>query len=102
MPLSYFRSIRLFILGFASMSSKPTIALILPQWCFPLMFEEQSMAPLREVANVLGPFDTVPTGVVDMADTSIVFTGWGSPLFDAAALDRFPKLKLLAHTAGTV
>jgi phosphoglycerate dehydrogenase-like enzyme len=32
----------------------------------------------------------------------ILLTGWGAPRLDAAALDRMPRLRYVAHAAGTV
>lgn len=37
-----------------------------------------------------------------LPDTDIVITHWGSVQYDEALLSRAPKLKLLAHCAGTV
>jgi len=37
-----------------------------------------------------------------LAGTEILVTGWGSPPVDAAALAKAPKLRLIAHAAGTV
>lgn len=37
-----------------------------------------------------------------LAETEILVTGWGAPLFDASALACAPNLRLVAHAAGTV
>lgn len=37
-----------------------------------------------------------------LRDTDIVVTHWGTPQIDAQMLDGAPRLKLLAHAAGTV
>ncbi|WP_341487308.1 hydroxyacid dehydrogenase [Pararhizobium sp. A13] len=37
-----------------------------------------------------------------LAETEILVTGWGAPLFDANALASTPNLRLVAHAAGTV
>ena len=37
-----------------------------------------------------------------LADTDIVVTHWGTPQIDAQMLDGAPRLKLIAHAAGTV
>jgi len=37
-----------------------------------------------------------------LADADIAVTGWGCPPFTARALDAAPRLKLVAHTGGTV
>lgn len=36
------------------------------------------------------------------SDLDVLVTGWACPLIDAAVLDLAPKLRLVAHTGGTV
>jgi phosphoglycerate dehydrogenase-like enzyme len=37
-----------------------------------------------------------------LAGLDAVITGWGSPLFDGAALDAMPRLRAIIHAGGTV
>ncbi|MFJ4848533.1 hydroxyacid dehydrogenase [Streptomyces sp. NPDC088733] len=37
-----------------------------------------------------------------LAAAEVLLTGWGCPPLDEAALDRMPRLRLVAHAAGTV
>lgn len=37
-----------------------------------------------------------------LADADIAVTGWGCPAFTAEVLDAAPRLRLIAHTGGTV
>lgn len=37
-----------------------------------------------------------------LSETDILVTGWGCPMIDAAVLDAAPKLRLIAHAAGSV
>lgn len=37
-----------------------------------------------------------------LAETEILVTGWGAPLFDGAALAAAPHLRLVVHAAGTI
>ncbi|MEU8350495.1 hydroxyacid dehydrogenase [Streptomyces sp. NPDC048845] len=37
-----------------------------------------------------------------LADTELLVTGWGCPPVDAAVLDAAPRLRAVAHTAGSV
>ncbi|WFU50436.1 hydroxyacid dehydrogenase [Sinorhizobium terangae] len=37
-----------------------------------------------------------------LAETEILVTGWGAPLFDRAALAAAPRLRLVVHAAGTI
>ncbi|MBV9409589.1 MAG: hydroxyacid dehydrogenase, partial [Candidatus Eremiobacteraeota bacterium] len=44
-----------------------------------------------------------PDGVADaLREAEVLVTGWGAPMVDAAALDAAPRLKLIAHLAGSV
>lgn len=61
----------------------------------------------RRLAELLaGDLDTVITDfhgqAGDLGQIEILLTGWGCPRVDAAVLDRMPRLRLIAHTAGTV
>lgn len=38
----------------------------------------------------------------ELADTDILITHWGTPQVDAEMLSKAPRLKMLAHAAGTV
>ncbi len=38
----------------------------------------------------------------DMAHTEVLITSWGCPRIDAEIIDRLPRLKLIAHIAGSV
>lgn len=37
-----------------------------------------------------------------LGDTEVLFTGWGCPPLDAAALDVLPRLRAVVHAAGSV
>ncbi|WP_228010562.1 hydroxyacid dehydrogenase [Nonomuraea phyllanthi] len=37
-----------------------------------------------------------------LADVDVLITGWGCPRIDAAVLDRAPRLRAIAHAAGSV
>ncbi|MEU9420401.1 hydroxyacid dehydrogenase [Streptomyces sp. NPDC048272] len=37
-----------------------------------------------------------------LAEVEVLFTGWGCPLLDAAALERMPRLRAVVHAAGSV
>ena len=49
---------------------------------------------------VVTDFATAPADALAAAD--VLLTGWGCPRVDAAALERLPRLRLVAHAAGTV
>lgn len=39
---------------------------------------------------------------IDLSTVEVLITDWGTPPLDAAVLDRFPALKLVAHTGASV
>ena len=44
-----------------------------------------------------------PDGVAEaLREAEVLVTGWGAPAVDAAVLDAAPRLKLIAHLAGSV
>ena len=43
-----------------------------------------------------------PFGGDLLAEAEVLLTGWGSPRIDAGVLAPAPRLKLIAHAAGTV
>ncbi len=73
---------------------------------FDLHFPEQILAQLREMGDVaLNPYSRPFTREElkeRLCDTDIVVSHWGTPQIDAEMLSCAPKLKLLAHAAGTV
>lgn len=72
---------------------------------------ESVFAPehLKALGNLCDVLDTVPLESFSgerarrlLADAEILVTGWGSPRLDAGFLSLAPRLKLVAHAAGTV
>ena len=49
---------------------------------------------------VIKDFADVPSDT--LATVDVLLTGWGAPRIDSAALANMPRLKLIAHAAGTV
>jgi phosphoglycerate dehydrogenase-like enzyme len=66
-----------------------------------LVFEPATLDRLTAATRLVSP---TPSAAVadDWRDVEILVTGWGCPALDAAALDRLPDLRLVAHAAGTV
>lgn len=63
-------------------------------------------ARLRELLDVISPgpvrrFDD-PALAPLLPRVEVLVTGWGAPPLDRAALDAMPRLRLVAHLAGTV
>lgn len=70
------------------------------------LFAPEADAALRDLADVTFNPDERNWSAADVAerigDSDAVVTGWGSPTFDAVILDRADRLRLLAHSAGSV
>lgn len=70
-----------------------------------LLFDDQTRRRLEQVADVdWSPVDDAGTTAARarLAGCDVLLTGWGSPRVDAAVLDAMPRLRLVAHAAGTV
>jgi phosphoglycerate dehydrogenase-like enzyme len=70
------------------------------------LFHEEHLAALRAMATLpemepAVPFEGERAGRL-LPDAEILLTGWGCPPLTAEVLDRAPKLRLIAHCAGTV
>ena len=83
---------------------KPTVALYFPPKMIRRMFNDAELRRLEQSVTI-----AMPTMVDDQAlkypaltDTQVLITGWGSPPIDASVLAAAPKLKLIAHSAGSI
>jgi phosphoglycerate dehydrogenase-like enzyme len=70
------------------------------------LFNAEHLAALRAMATLpetqpAVPFDGERAGRL-LREAEILLTGWGCPPLTAAVLDRAPRLRLIAHCAGTV
>lgn len=86
------------------MSSKPVVAIALSRPMYDIMFTSADLSRLRAAATLVGPAETGSAEHVRplLKDAIVALTGWGTARFDAAQLDTAPKLKLIAHSAGSV
>jgi len=64
------------------------------------------LAELENTAELLSPHAltefTSPEARSVLRQTDVLITGWGCPVIDAAVLESAPRLRLVAHAAGTV
>jgi phosphoglycerate dehydrogenase-like enzyme len=71
-----------------------------------LVFDDALRARLRKVGQLSEPVPIFPLdadGAAEaLARAEVMLSSWGCPQLDAAALDRMPKLRLVAYGAGTV
>jgi phosphoglycerate dehydrogenase-like enzyme len=86
--------------------SRPLIVLAMIPGLERSLFTEEHLTTLRAMAALpesepAVPFDGERAGRL-LPDAEILLTGWGCPELSTAVLDRAPKLRLIAHCAGTV
>jgi phosphoglycerate dehydrogenase-like enzyme len=86
--------------------AKPNVALI-----FALDIQRQVLSPatreaMSQAFNLVGPTTegkVTPEQAMELLkDADGCMTGWGSPALTAEVLAKAPKLKIAAHSAGTV
>lgn len=83
------------------------VAFVLPGPTFERVFAPADVAALHAAPAVrlvhdrpLDPDDPRDAGL--LADVECIITGWGSPVLDVRRLDRMPRLRAIAHSAGSV
>ena len=89
------------------MKRKPIVALTMASSLRKRVFAGGNLAALKRIARkvVMNPKDGQPDfkGLTRLvADADVVITSWGSPKMTPEVLDVAPKLKLIAHSAGSV
>ena len=92
--------------GYAGGSRRPTLSFAYDPVFTERIFADEQMARLAGLCDILS-FDPVRrfdhAGLrANLAETEILVTGWGVPRIDAAALALMPRLRLIAHAAGSV
>lgn len=86
--------------------ARPRIALLIPASRQAEVLSPDTLAHLRNVAEVVGG-DQEAREIAAMlptllADADACLTGWGTPPLTDEALDGARRLRLIAHTAGSV
>lgn len=86
--------------------TKPAIALAMQPFRTEHVLAEDSLRRLGEIGRLIGPqplqrFDDDRARSV-LAQAEVLITGWGCPPIGASVLAAAPKLRLIAHAAGTV
>lgn len=83
------------------------VAFVLPDASFTRVFDPGDLAALhasdavRLVAD--RPLDLDDPGDASLlAEVEVIVTGWGTPVLDRTRLDRMPRLRAIAHSAGSV
>lgn len=85
--------------------SDPTVVAIMPEGLFAEFFSDTDATRLRAAAARLGGSfvraDRMPSPAF-CSHVQIVVTSWGARRFDAAALDRLPSVRMVAHTGASI
>lgn len=83
---------------------KSIVVLFLPSQVAQQMFRDQDLEHLKQVATVIGPIlpENGRAFSHALAEAAVLITGWGTPAMSTELLNAAPKLKLLAHSAGSV
>ncbi len=88
------------------MANRPVAVLAMVPRLTEGMVTQAHRERLRAVCEVPDPeplagFDD-PRAEALLGSAEVLISGWGCPPLDAALLDRAPRLRLVAHAAGTV
>jgi len=89
-----------------SAPARPRAALAMHPQAADLVFDSAALDALAEHTDlepppVLDDFGTERARRV-LADVDVLVTGWGCPPIDARVLDATPRLRAIAHAAGSV
>ena len=72
---------------------------------YPRLYDDEARSRIREHAVIVG--DPVPSlewtkHRETLAQTDVIFSGWGAPLLDEALLEASPRLKAVFYAGGSV
>ena len=88
------------------MSAKPRILVLTPPTLYNTLFASDADADLRNVADVTWNEGPGNWSSAELAQTisgyDAVITGWGSATFTDEVLDAANRLRLIAHSAGSI
>jgi phosphoglycerate dehydrogenase-like enzyme len=89
-----------------SSGAAPVAVLAMSPFLTPKLFTRAQLDRLGRLCRVpderpLSDFGEARAEAL-LAEAQVLVTGWGCPLLDAPALERAPRLALVAHAAGTV
>jgi phosphoglycerate dehydrogenase-like enzyme len=86
------------------MADRPRIALLIPPATIGRMFTEEALARLGELGQVVrgdGTSEEIAADLPELLENAdVAVTGWGAPPIPAELFG--PRLKLVAHAAGSV
>src|SRR5256885_13198518 len=90
----------------ASAAARPSILVLPKPTVYRKLFGPESDQRLRALGSVDYNGDERDLSSVELASRvekyDIIVSGWGSPKFNDAVLENAHRLKLIAHSAGSI
>ena len=86
------------------MTPRPAAAYLLGRDAWELVYGPAQRAAISVLTRIQDhPLDPAAHVASDeLQDVEVALSGWGAPVFDAALLDRMPRLRAILYAAGTV
>jgi phosphoglycerate dehydrogenase-like enzyme len=86
------------------MAKSPTTALVMHPVVLDELIRDDHLQRLDRAVNLVhdAPFRELDELGDNLPHIEVLITSWGCPRIDAAAVERLPRLKLIAHLAGSV
>ncbi len=86
------------------MAKVPITALVMHPVVRDELMREDHMERLRAVTRLIReePFRDIRELDADLKNVEVLVTSWGCPRIDAELVEQLPRLKLIAHVAGSV
>lgn len=88
------------------MTNKPSILILLPPSLYTVIFSPQAQTQLADLGELTRNLEERNWSSSELSqqigDFDAVITGWGSPTFTEEVLDQANRLRLVAHSAGTI
>ena len=86
------------------MAKKPITAMLMHPVVMDELFRQDHIDTVSRVCQLVSeaPFRDRETIAPHLQQTEVLITSWGCPRIDEAFIDEAPRLKLIAHLAGSV
>jgi phosphoglycerate dehydrogenase-like enzyme len=86
------------------MAKAPILALVMHPVVRDELMRPDHITRLKNVSRLLReePFRALSELAEDLAKVEVLITSWGAPAIDAHAISQMPRLKMIAHLAGSV
>jgi phosphoglycerate dehydrogenase-like enzyme len=92
----------------AALMGRPVVLVAVPEPLRAQFFAAGELRRLEDAASALGgevaiaESLTAAVAELEVAEVRVLLLAWGAPALDAALLDRFPRLALVAHTGASI